>query len=242
MKEQEIKMKLTRTVVFCAATLLVAQLATAQMMGGGHGTTGGSGGSGTSGGGMMGGGSTGGGMTGGGMGNGMTGTGFGLMGGAMGQALTVGSDGVVYTLRTTTATGSSVPAVQVVAIRPSGTVAWSASVDGGMTRVKLSGNVLLIADGGEDMGMNNGTATDDNGKSRLVGLSAASGSVQWTVDLDGFVSSLEPFSGGTYVIIVKGDFANGGMTGTTGGQNGMTRTLLAVGPDGKILWSLPLSQ
>jgi PQQ-like domain len=176
------------------------------------------------------------------MGTGMTGSGFGAMGGAMGQALTVGSDGVVYTLRTTAATGSSLPAVQVVAIRPSGTIAWNASVDGGMTRVKLSGNVLLIANGGEDMGMNNGTGTNDDGKSQLLGLSAASGSVQWTVNLDGFVSSLEPFSGGTYVIIVKGDFANGGMTGNTGSTNGMTRTLLAVGPDGKILWSVPLSQ
>lgn len=215
-------MKVTKAVVFFAATLLVAQLATAQMMGsGGHGTSG----------------SNGGGMT----GSGMTGTGFGLMGGAMGQALTVGSDGVVYTLRTTGATGSSVPAVQVIAIRPSGTVAWSASVDGGMTRVKLSGNVLLIANGGEDMGMNNRTATANDDKSQLVALSTASGSVQWTLDVDGFVSSLEPLSGGTYVIVVKGDFANGGMAGNVGSTNGMTRTLSAVGPDGKILWSLPLS-
>lgn len=231
-------MKVTKAVVLLAAAVLVAQHAAAQTTSGRHHST--------NSGGMMGGGSTNGGMmgggsTGGGMGNGMSGTGFGLMGGAMGQALTVGSDGVVYTLRTTATSGSSVPAVQVVAIRPSGTVAWSTSVDGGMTRVKLSGNVLLIANGGEDMGMNNGPATANDDKSQLVALSTASGSVQWTLDVDGFVSSLEPFSGGTYAIVVKGDFAKGGMTGNTGSTNGMTRTLVAVGPDGKILWSVPLS-
>jgi hypothetical protein len=241
MKEQEIKMKLTRTVVFCAAMLLVAQLTTAQMMGGGHGTTGGSGGSGTSGGGMIGGGTNGGGMTGGGMGNGMTGAEFGLMGGAMGQALTVGTDGVVYTQRVTTVAGQA-SSFEVVAIRPSGTVAWSAKRDGGMSRLQLSGNLVLVASGNGDSGLNGGTQAAAD-KSQLVALSAASGSVQWKLDVDGFVTALEPFSGGTYVLLAKHDATNAGtgMYGASNGATSMKRTVAAIDNTGKVLWSLDLN-
>ncbi len=231
-------MKVTKTVVLLTAAVLVAQLAAAQTTSSRHHST--------NSGGMMGGGSTGGGMNGNnGTGSGMGGA-YGLMGGAMGQALTVGSDGVAYTLRSTSPSGTTTPAIEVVAIRPSGTVAWSANVDGGMTRVKLSGNLLLIANGGEGIGMQNGTTSNDHETSQLVALSTASGSVQWTLALDGFASTLEPFSGGTYVTVIKGDFsnmngANGGMNGTTGTPNNMTRTLVAVSTDGKVLWSVSLS-
>ncbi len=220
-------MKNTRVTFLFLATVLVAQLATAQMMGGGH--HGGSGGSG----GMNGGGMTGGGMTGG----GMSGGNFGSM---MGQGVTVGSDGVVYTLRTRAGSGTASPAVEVVAIRPSGTIAWSTAVDDGTTRVKVSGNLLLVASGAEDMGMDSGTSNDDE-NSELVALSTASGSVQWKLDIDGFVTSLEPFAGGTYISVASG-FGNGGMNGGTGGMSGLTRTLLAVGPDGKVLWTVQLSK
>lgn len=220
-------MKNVRATFLSLAAILVAQLATAQMMGGGHhGGSGGSGG--TNGGGMNGGGMTGGGMTG------------GTFASMMGQGMTVGSDGVVYTLRATTGSGTASPAIALLAVRPSGAIAWSTAVDGRTTRVKLSGDLLLVASGAEDMGMDNGTSSVDH-SSELVALSPASGSVQWKLDVDGFVMSLEPFAGGTYVSVASG-FGSGGMNGGTASMNGLVRTLLAVGPDGRVLWTVRLSQ
>ena len=77
--------------------------------------------------------------------------------------------------------------------------------------------------------------------STLVALSTASGSVQWTVQLDGFASDIEPFSGGAYVTVVKPAPSNniGGMRGR---GTYATRTLVAVGTDGKVLWTLSLTR
>ncbi len=223
-------MKKTTAILFAAA-MLVAQLAAAQMMGGNgghmHGVNPGNG---------MGGGS------------GMGGTGMGIgMGTVMGQALTVGADGTVYLVRTTQSTGSTTVARQLTAIRPSGVVAWSAPIDTGMTRVKLSGDLVLVSNGG-DMGMNgtmngggmNGGTTNDDTHGSLVAYSATAGSQQWKIDIDGFVAALEPFSGGTYVSVVKPNFASNG-TGMNGGTV-MSRTLLAVGPNGNVLWTVSLNQ
>lgn len=224
-------MKRNRLMIAFASSMLVAQIASAQMMGGGSGNHHGSSPS-TGSGGMNGSGS----MTGGGMNGGMEDR-FG----AMGQALTVGTDGVVYTQRVTTV-ASQTPSLEVAAIRPAGTVAWTAKLDGGMGRLELSGNLVLVASGGGDMGMNEGTQSVDD-ESQLIALSAASGSVQWKLDLDGFVTALEPFSGGTYVLIAKHDATNAG-TGMHDGSNGtasMNRTVAAIDNNGKVLWSLGLN-
>ncbi len=84
-------------------------------------------------------------------------------------------------------------------------------------------------------------AADD--KSQLVRLSAASGSVQWKLDVDGFVTALEPFSGGTYVLLAKHDATNAG-TGMYRASNGtalMKRTVAAIDNTGKVLRSLDIS-
>lgn len=220
--------------VLLASSLLVAQIATAQMMGNGnkqHGSTQ----PGT--GGMTGG--TGG-MTGGPGGN-MNGA--GAMGGAMGNALTVGSDGVAYTLRATTAADTTI-SLEVVAIRPSGTVAWATKVDGGMTRVALSGGLLLVASGGDDdMGMTGGTGTTPVAEtSQLVALSTASGTIQWNLALDGFAIALEPFTNGTYVSVARANTtATGMMNGGSPGTHGMSRSVVAVDNTGKVIWKLDLN-
>jgi hypothetical protein len=234
-------MKRNRLIIAFASSLLVAQIATAQMMGGGsgnhHGSSPATGSGSTGSGGMNGSGSmNGSGMNGSGMNGGME-DGFG----AMGQALTVGTDGVVYTQRVTTVANQT-PSLEIAAIRPTGTVAWTAKLDGGMGRLELSGNLVLVASGNVDMGMNEGTQAADD-ESQLIALSAASGSVQWKLDLDGFVTALEPFSGGTYVLIAKHDATNAG-TGMHNGSNGtasMNRTVAAVDNTGKVLWSLDLN-
>lgn len=227
----ENEMKRIRTVMlFLASGILVAQVATAQMMGGG-----GSGHHGSSPVPPAGSGNNSGGMNGGGMG------GPGMMdgNGMMGRALVVGSDDVVYTLRTTTAAGTTSPSLDVVAIRPAGTIAWATKIDGGTTRLELSGNLLLVASGDDDMGMNGGSGTSE--RSRLVALSTASGAIQWKLDVDGFPIAMEPFSGGTYVVLAQFDATNDGMHGGRTGTSAMKRSVMAVDNSGKVLWSLDVN-
>ncbi len=231
-------MKRIRITIALAATLLVAQFAAAQMMGGSSnhhgGSSGGNNGSnnGSNNGGMNGGNN--GGMNGGDM--------MGSMGAGMGQSLVVGSDGVLYTLRTSGASTTQVPAVDVVAIRPAGTQAWSTKVEGRMTRLELTGTLVLLATGSGDMGMD-GSFEGDDDASRLVALSVASGSVQWTAALDGHVASLEPFSGGVYVLLMRNDGTSSG-NGMHNGSNGTTlmkRSLAAIDNAGKVLWTIDLN-
>lgn len=231
-------MKRIRMTMALAAMLLVAQFATAQMMGGGGSHHGGSSGGNNGGnnGGMNGGmnGGNNGGMTGGDM--------MGSMGAGMGQSLVVGTDGVLYTLRTSVASTTQAPAVDVVAIRPAGTQAWSTKVDGRMTRLELSGTLVLVATGNGDMEMD-GSFDDETDASRLVALSAISGAAQWTLALDGHVASLEPFSGGVYALLMRHDGTNSG-NGMHSGSNGTTlmkRSIAAIDNAGKVLWTIDLN-
>ena len=230
-------MKRIRMTMALAAMLLVAQFATAQMMGGGSHHGGSSGGNnGGNNGGMNGGmnGGNNGGMNGGDM--------MGSMGAGMGQSLIVGTDGVLYTLRTSAASTVQVPAVDVVAIRPAGTQAWSTKVEGRMTRLELTGTFVLVATGSGDMGMD-GEFDGDDDASRLVALSTASGSVQWSLNLNGHVASLEPFSGGVYALLMRHDGTNSG-NGMHNGANGTTlmkRSIAAIDNAGKVLWTIDLN-
>lgn len=229
-------MKRIRMTIALAATLLVAQFATAQMMGGGGNHHGGS--SGGNNGGMNGGNN-------GGMNGDMNDEDMmGSMGAGMEQSLVVGSDGVLYTLRTSGASTTQVPTVDVVAIRPTGTQAWSRKVEGRMTRLELTGTLVLVATGSGDMGMD-GSFEDENAAadaSRLVALSAASGSVQWSLDLDGHVESLEPFSGGVYALLMShdGTSSGNGMHDESNGATSMKRSVAAVDNAGKVLWTIDL--
>jgi hypothetical protein len=226
-------MKRIRMTMTLAAMLLVAQFATAQMMGGGGSHHGGS--SGGNNGGMNGGNNGGmnGGMNGGDM--------MGSMGAGTGQSIVVGTDGVLYTLRTSAASTTQAPAVDVVAIRPAGAQAWSTKVDGRMTRLELSGTLVLVATGSGDMGMD-GSFNDDADQSRLVALSAVSGAAQWTLALDGHVASLEPFSGGVYALLMRHDGTNSenGMHSGSNGTTLMKRSIAAVDNAGKVLWTIDL--
>jgi len=216
-----------------ASTLLVAPMATAQMMGGGnHGGSSPRNGSRPFGGMTRG---TNGGMNGGSM--------MGDMGGGMGQSLTVGTDGVVYTLRASAAATTQIPAVEVVAIRPTGAVAWTTKIEGRMTRLTLSDSLLLVTSGSGDMGMDGWTDAEDDDVSRLIALSVTTGSVQWQLELDGFAGALEPFSGGVYALVIQHDGANSG-NGMHNGSRGTTlmkRSITAIDNAGKVRWSTDLN-
>lgn len=215
-------MKRTTTILFFTLVLLVAGVANAQMMGGGgnHYGSGGSYGQ-----------------------NGGMGDLPGMVGMGNHRGLIVGTDGSVYSVRVSNLAATRTPAFEVVAVRPSGAIGWTASVGPGMTFIELSGSNLLVTTSprGFDMGYGQIPAT---ASSTLVALSTASGSVQWTLQLDGFAFDIEPFAGGTYVTVVKPVQASnnfGGMHGGTGTISYGSRTLVAVGNDGRVLWSIPLN-
>lgn len=130
---------------------------------------------------------------------------------AMSHQTLVAPDGTAFLVRR----GSQ--NLEIVAVRATGTIAWTAPLDKGMTDLMLTGNLLVTSTPSVD--------SEPRGvQSRLTGISIVSGAKQWTLDLNGIVMEMTPFAGGTYVMLVKQG----------------TRSLLAVGSDGKVLWTLPL--
>lgn len=147
----------------------------------------------------------------------------------------VGSDGTAYALRVATSRAGAPAAFEVVAVRPSGAIGWTAAVASGIPSIDLSGSDLLVT--------TRTIGTPSAAASTLTALSTASGAARWTVKLDGIALAVEPFSGGTYVTVMKPSQAgsSGGMQGNHGqATGGGARTLVAVGTDGKILWTLAL--
>lgn len=181
-------------------------------------------------------------------GSGMQGPGNGMNGNmsGMGRQLLVAPDGTAFLMRVAASSTTTIPATfEVVAVRSTGAIAWTATLGGGMAGLTLSGNLLIASDApfGAGMSWNNG-ATNIPTKSQLKGISIVSGALQWTTELDGIVIGLEPFAGGTYVTVIKpSQVSGGGMNGpggTMGTMNG-SRTLLAVGPNGDVLWRFSIN-
>ena len=112
-----------------------------------------------------------------------------------------------------------------------------------MTRLELSGNLVLVASGTGDMGMDGWNDTEGDDASRLIALSVTSGSVQWQLDLDGFTGAIEPFSGGVYALVVQHDGNNtgNGMHNGSTGTTSMKRSVTAIDNAGKVLWRIDLN-
>ncbi len=113
---------------------------------------------------------------------------------------------------------------EVVAIRSTGTTAFTATLPSGSRHVDLSGSNLLAVTDTTASGATSPT-------SEITAISTATGATAWTLNIDGRVTGIEPFSGGTYVTIVK-------PAATTGGA--ATRTLEAVSASGSVLWSVSI--
>lgn len=124
----------------------------------------------------------------------------------------VGTDGTIYL---ETATG-------ITAVRSTGTIAWTATVADAHGFV-LSGSNLIATTRTE--------ASDGTVSTTLTAISTNSGAVAWTRTLAGNAGELRPFSGGTYVFVVVPPATIGGTA---------TRSLVAIGNDGSVLWTLAL--
>jgi outer membrane protein assembly factor BamB len=148
----------------------------------------------------------------------------------MAHSLVVGSDGVLYVLRNG-ASATSAPAGEVVAIRPSGVIAWTAKLQGGTHRVELAGSFVLVATGPAAGGMGR-WPTGGVASSTVVALNAASGSVVWQSSFEGIVSEIEAFAGGTYVLIHAPNVSTTTMP--------VKRSVAAIDNSGRLVWKVDL--
>jgi hypothetical protein len=158
-----------------------------------------------------------------GMGGGMGGPGGGMgngpqMGG--GQAI-VGTDGTVYLTRMNIDTGTNTATTQIVAVRSNGSTAWTVTLQSAHGPLLLAGSNLILVDRDEPR--------DATASSTITALSTATGATAWTRTISGHVQSIEPFSGGLYAVVV---------TPATTTSGTATRSLVAIGNDGSVLWTV----
>lgn len=135
----------------------------------------------------------------------------------------VGSDGTIYLETVTVDTTARTSSTKLTAVRSTGTIAWTATV-ANARGFELSGTNLITA--------NETTASDATVSTTLTAISTASGAVAWTRTLAGRAGELRPFSGGTYAFVVVPASTSGGTA---------TRSLVAIGNDGSVLWTLSLT-
>ena len=140
-------------------------------------------------------------------------------GGAPGGHAIVAPDGTIFITRDSATEGS----FELVAIRPTGTTAWTATITG-RSNLQLSGSNLLQVSQTQATETTPATTT-------IRAISTSSGQVAWTATLNGRVTSLEPFSGGTYAIVVTPAATAGGAA---------TRSLVAISNSGPTLWTVAL--
>jgi hypothetical protein len=134
----------------------------------------------------------------------------------------VASDGTVFITRTVVDTGTNTAATTITAVRPAGTTAWTITVNS-HGNLRLSGSNLIS--------LSETRAADGTVTATLTAYSTATGATAWTRTINGEVQDLLPFSGGTYAIVVV-------PATTTGGT--ATRSLVAIGNDGSVLWTISL--
>jgi outer membrane protein assembly factor BamB len=141
--------------------------------------------------------------------------------GRAGADAIVGSDGTVFITRTVVDTGTRTATTTVTAIRPTGTTAWTITLST-HGNLRLSGsNLISLSE----------TRADRVVTSTLTAYSTATGTTAWTRAINGEVQELLPFSGGTYALVV--------VPATTAGGTA-TRSLVAIGNDGSVLWTVSL--
>jgi hypothetical protein len=133
----------------------------------------------------------------------------------------VASDGTLFVTRRVVDTATDTSTTQLVAITSAGATAWTVTLtDGGPLR--LSGNNLLSV---------STSATDTAVTSTVTARSTSTGAVAWTATINGRVTDLEPFAGGTYAIVVT-------PAATAGGTP--TRSVVALSTAGATLWTVAI--
>ncbi len=128
------------------------------------------------------------------------------------------ADGTLIDTRRVVDTATDTSTTQLVALTTAGSTAWTVTLtDGG--HFTLSGGNLLSVDS---------SAADSAVTSTVSARSTATGAEVWTATINGRVTDLEPFSGGTYAIVVTPAAAAGGTP---------TRSVVALSNSGTTLWT-----
>lgn len=135
-------------------------------------------------------------------------------GGPHGGNAIVASDGTIFVMRVVTDTATDTSSAQIVAVSSSGATLWTQTISEGRGPFILSGSNLL-------------SVSED----AITARSTATGAVAWTATVTGRVTDLEPFSGGTYAIVVTPPATEGGTP---------TRSLVAISNSGATLWTVAL--
>lgn len=136
--------------------------------------------------------------------------------------LLVGSNGSVFIVSGTYDSATNSSTTTVKAVSSTGAVLWSRTLNV-RARFELSGSNLLTID---DVAASDGTIT-----STITAISTSTGATAWTKSVTGRITSLTPFNGGTYAVVVV-------PATTTGGT--ATRSLVAISDAGATLWSITL--
>ncbi|MBV8517347.1 MAG: hypothetical protein JO197_08080 [Acidobacteria bacterium] len=144
-------------------------------------------------------------------------------GGPGGEPLIVGTDGTVYITRGITDSATNTTTTTVSAITPAGATAWTVTLPSGRGPLLLSGSNLLTVRETE--------ASDGSETSTITAIATSNGATAWTLNLNGDVTGLRPFSGGTYATVVVPP-----ATSTAS----PTRSLVAISNSGTILWTVTL--
>lgn len=139
-------------------------------------------------------------------------------GGVRGGNTIVAADGTLFVTRRVVDTATNTSTTQLLAITTSGATAWTVTLTNN-EHFRLSGSNLLSV---------TSSTTDSAVTSTITARSAATGAVAWTATLNGRVTDLEPFNGGTYAIIVT-------PPATTDGT--ATRSVVAISNSGATLWT-----
>jgi hypothetical protein len=134
--------------------------------------------------------------------------------------LSLGSDGSIY-LSKVTETAEDVYTTTITAVRPAGTVAWTATVNAAAHVIVSDGNVIA------ESGTRN---SDGTFTTTLNAFSASTGAAAWTKTINGR-AQLVPFSGGTYAIVTVPATTSGGAA---------TRSLIGISNSGTTLFTLAL--
>jgi hypothetical protein len=143
--------------------------------------------------------------------------------GGPGGNLIVGADGTVYVTRSITDSATNTTTTTVTSITPAGATAWTVTLANGRGPLLLSGSNLLS--------LRETEATDGTVTSTITALSASTGATAWTLTINGDVTGLRPFSGGTYATVV---------VPATSSSTSATRSLVAISNSGTILWTVTL--
>ena len=158
---------------------------------------------------------------GGGPGGGPGGRGPGDEGRGPGGGLLIADNGTVFVTRTVSDSATGTSSTEIKAISTSGATLWTVTV-ANRGHFTLSGsNLLTVSD----------ASTTSAVASTITAISTATGATAWTLNVNGRVQGLEPYSGGTYAVVIVPAATEGGTA---------TRSLVAISNSGTILWTAAL--